>query len=210
MIGAIVGAGLQAAGSIYGGIQAAKANRKLRANIRQQMDENQDWYDRNYNEDFTQRADAQRILTMTEDSIRKRNRAAAGAQAVMGGTEESVAAAKAANNAALADTASRIAAAGEQRKQQVEGQYMNRKEALQGQLNQMQAQKAQNIAQAVQGVGAAAGGIATALDATAKPAAYQSTPTVNKDFIAAQNQAATAAWMDEMAKRYGQSIWDAK
>lgn len=201
MIGAIVGAGLQAAGSIYGGIQAAKANRKLRANIRQQMDENQDWYDRNYNEDFTQRADAQRILTMTEDSIRKRNRAAAGAQAVMGGTEESVAAAKAANNAALADTASRIAAAGEQRKQQVEGQYMNRKEALQGQLNQMQAQKAQNIAQAVQGVGAAAGGIATAIGSTAKP--YKSNSMVNTDPIIQQNQQATAEWLDGMAKRYG-------
>jgi hypothetical protein len=215
MIGAIVGAGLQAAGSIYGGIQAAKANRKLRANIRQQMDENQDWYDRNYNEDFTQRADAQRILSMTEDSIRKRNRAAAGAQAVMGGTEESVAAAKAANNAALADTASRIAAAGEQRKQQVEGQYMNRKEALQGQLNQMQAQKAQNIAQAVQGVGAAAGGIATALDATAK-AVPQTSPVImnagngklSTDAIARQNQEATAKWLSGFANRYG--IWDAK
>lgn len=201
MIGAIVGAGLQAAGSIYGGIQAAKANRKLRANIRQQMDENQDWYDRNYNEDFTQRADAQRILTMTEDSIRKRNRAAAGTQAVMGGTEESVAAAKAANNAALADTASRIAAAGEQRKQQVEGQYLNRKEALQGQLNQMQAQKAQNIAQAVQGVGAAAGDIATAIDSTTKP--YKSSSMVNTDPIIQQNQQATAEWLDGMAKRYG-------
>lgn len=215
MIGAIVGAGLQAAGSIYGGIQAAKANRKLRANIRQQMDENQDWYDRNYNEDFTQRADAQRILTMTEDSIRKRNRAAAGAQAVMGGTEESVAAAKAANNAALADTASRIAAAGEQRKQQVEGQYLNRKEALQGQLNQMQAQKAQNIAQAVQGVGAAAGGIATALDATAKTVPQTSPVIMNAgngklstDAIARQNQEATAKWLSGFANRYG--IWDAK
>ena len=201
MIGAIVGAGLQAAGSIFGGIQAARANRKIRANIRQQMDENQDWYDRNYNEDITQRADAQRILTMTEDSIRKRNRAAAGMQAVMGGTEESVAAAKAANNAALADTASRIAAAGEQRKQQVEGQYMNRKEALQGQLNQMQAQKAQNIAQAVQGVGAAAGSIATAIDSTAKP--FKSNSMVNTDPIIQQNQQATAEWLDGMAKRYG-------
>ena len=215
MIGAIVGAGLQAAGSIYGGIQAAKANRKLRANIRQQMDENQDWYDRNYNEDFTQRADAQRILTMTEDSIRKRNRAAAGTQAVMGGTEESVAAAKAANNAALADTASRIAAAGEQRKQQVEGQYLNRKEALQGQLNQIQAQKAQNIAQAVQGVGAAAGGIATALDATAKTVPQTSPVIMNAgngklstDAIARQNQQATAQWLSGFANRHG--IWDAK
>ena len=109
MIGSLVGAGLSAVGSIFGGISASKAMKKVKKNLQAQKQANKDWYDRRYNEDATQRADAQRILTKTEESIRNRNQQAAGAQAVMGGTEESVAAAKAANNQALADATSQIA-----------------------------------------------------------------------------------------------------
>jgi len=94
----LIGAAIGAAGSIFGGIAASKAMRKMKANVEAQKKNNQDWFDRRYNEDATQRADAQRILTMTEESIKNRNKAAAGAQAVMGGTEESVAATKAANS----------------------------------------------------------------------------------------------------------------
>lgn len=75
MLGAmsLIGAGVKAAGSIYGGIKASKAIREQKRNIENQLRENQDWYDQRYNEDATQRADAQRLLTMTEDSIRNRN-----------------------------------------------------------------------------------------------------------------------------------------
>ena len=96
--------------------------KKVKKNLQAQKQANQDWYDRRYNEDATQRADAQRILTMTEESIKNRNRQAAGAQAVMGGTEESVAATKAANNQALADATSQIAVNAEARKDQIEQQ----------------------------------------------------------------------------------------
>lgn len=105
MIGAAVGA----AGSIFGGISATMAMNKMKANVEAQKRENQDWYDRRYNEDSTQRADAQKILTMTQESIKKNNKAAAASQAVMGGTDESTAAAKEANNKALAEATSTIA-----------------------------------------------------------------------------------------------------
>lgn len=97
LIGSIAGGALGAAGSIFGGIKASKAMRRAKKNIEAQKQANQNWYDRRYNEDATQRADAQRILAKTEESIRNRNKQAAGAQAVMGGTDESTAAAKAAN-----------------------------------------------------------------------------------------------------------------
>ncbi len=126
MIGSLVGAGLSAVGSIFGGISASKAMKKVKKNLQAQKQANQDWYDRRYNEDATQRADAQRILTMTEESIKNRNRQAAGAQAVMGGTEESVAAAKAANNQALADATSQIAVNAEARKDQIEQTYQQK------------------------------------------------------------------------------------
>lgn len=148
----LIGSAIGAVGGIFGGISASKAMKKAKQNVQEQIRKNQDWYDRRYNEDATQRADAQRILTITEENIKNRNRQAAGAQAVMGGTEESAAAAKAANNQALADATAQIAVNGEQRKDQIEQQYLQRDADLQNQLQQLEMGKAQAISGAVQGV----------------------------------------------------------
>lgn len=152
MIGSLVGAGLSAVGSIFGGISASKAMKKVKKNLQAQKQANKDWYDRRYNEDATQRADAQRILTKTEESIRNRNQQAAGAQAVMGGTEESVAAAKAANNQALADATSQIAVNAEARKDQIEQTYQQRDAQINDALNNLEMKKSEAISSAVQGV----------------------------------------------------------
>lgn len=160
LIGSIAGGALGAAGSIFGGISASKAMRRVKKNLQAQKEANQNWYDRRYNEDATQRADAQRILTQTEESIRNRNRQAAGAQAVMGGTDESTAAAKAANAQALADATSQIAAGAENRKDQIEQTYQQRDSQINEALNNLEINKAQAISQAVQGVAkAGAGGL---------------------------------------------------
>lgn len=162
MVESLVGAGLSAVGSIFGGISASKAMKKVKKNLQAQKQANQDWYDRRYNEDATQRADAQRILTRTEESIRNRNRQDAGAQAVMGGTEESVAVAKAANNQALADATSQIAVNAEARKDQFERTYQQRDSQLDDALNNLEINKAQAMSSAVQGVTQAGAGIAGA------------------------------------------------
>ena len=160
LIGSIAGGALGAAGSIFGGISASKAMKRVKKNLQAQKEANQNWYDRRYNEDATQRADAQRILTQTEESIRNRNRQAAGTQAVMGGTDESTAAAKAANAQALADATSQIAAGAENRKDQIEQTYQQRDSQINEALNNLEINKAQAISQAVQGVAKAGAGIA--------------------------------------------------
>ena len=164
MIGSAIGGALKIGGAIFGGISASKAMKKAKKNIQAQQRKNQDWYDRRYNEDATQRADAQRVLTITQDNIRKRNQQAAGIQAVTGGTEESVAAAKAANNEALADAASQIAVNGERRKDSIEQQYQQTDAQLQNQLNNLEMNKANAISRAVQGVASAGAGVADAFD----------------------------------------------
>lgn len=164
MIGAAIGAGLKIGGSIFGGIKMLKAIKKMKAQINNQLKDNQNWYDRRYNEDATRRADAQALLTRTEESIRNRNAVAAGAQAVMGGTEESVAAAKEANNKALSDAVTNIAVNADARKDQIEQQYMNKKGELQDKLNNLTMQGAQNTAQAVNGVASVGNDIAGILD----------------------------------------------
>lgn len=160
LLGGAIGAGLGAVGSIFGGIAASKAIKNVKNSINQQRATNKDWYDRRYNEDATQRADAQAIITRTEQAIRERNRQAAGTQAAMGGTEESTAATKAANNQALADATSTIAVNADRRKDAIEAQYQAKDEALQSQLNDLERQKAGNVAQAIQGVAQAGSNIA--------------------------------------------------
>lgn len=150
------------AGGIFGGLKASQAMKKVKNNLEDQQAKNQAWYDRRYNEDATQRADAQRILTMTQEAIKNRNQQAAGAQAVAGGTEESVAATKAANAKAMAEAASQIAMAGDRRKDQIEQQYLSKDQQLQNQLNDLEINKGKNIAQAVKGVADAGAGLAEA------------------------------------------------
>lgn len=164
MIGSAVSAGMQMAAQIYGGIKSAQAGNSAIDNIKSQLRENQDLYDRRYNEDATQRADAQRLLTITEDSLRKRNRRASGSAAVQGATEESAAAEKEASNRALSDAVSSIAAQADARKDLIEQNYMNSKANLKSQLANMELQKAQAISGAVQGVAGAASGIKPNLD----------------------------------------------
>lgn len=159
-LGGAIGAGLGAIGSIFGGISASKAMRRVKDNLNDQRRQNQDWYNRRYNEDATQRAESQAMITRTEESIRNRNRQAAGAQAVMGGTDESVAAAKAANNQALADATATIAVNAERRKDNIEAQYQAKDEALQQQLNDLEREKAGQVTQAAQGVAQAGANIA--------------------------------------------------
>ena len=158
MLGGIIGGAAGALGGIFGGISKNKALKRMQRAIEQQKKENQDWYDRRYNEDATQRADAQAILTKTTEAIKNRNQQAAGSAAVMGGTEESVAATKAANAQAMADATSQIAVAGEQRKDQIEGQYMDRKNQLDTQLTNLQGQKQSIFDIANSAIGGAANG----------------------------------------------------
>jgi len=160
ILGSAIGGALGIGGSIFGGISASKAMKKAKRIVEGEMKDNQNWYDRRYNEDATQRADAQRILTMTNDNIRQRNQQAAGSQAVMGGTDESVAATKAANNQAIADATSQIAVNGERRKDQIESQYMQTKSDLNEKLRNIEIGKANAVSQAVQGVAQAGSNMA--------------------------------------------------
>lgn len=150
-------------GGIGGALGASDSNKRVKKQMRminQQKRENQDWYDRRYNEDATQRADAQAMLTRTAEAIKARNKAAAGTQAVMGGTEESVAATKAANAKALADATSAITVAGERRKDAIENSYLNRKDDLDEQLRGQASQK-KSVANAA--IGGAASGLGSIL-----------------------------------------------
>ena len=149
----IVGGALKVGGTLFGGLFSAFRRRRIKKRIREQLRENQRWYDQRYNEDATQRADAQRLLTMTNEAIRNRNKAAQATAAVMGGTTEGVAATQDAQAQMLGNTIGNINERAEQRKDAVESTYMNRRDTLNDKLNNYDSQQAQNIQQAAQAVG---------------------------------------------------------
>lgn len=128
-------------GGIFGSIARNRMLNKQIGMLNEKKRENRDWYDRRYNEDATQRADAQAMLTHTAEEIKKRNRSAAGTAAVMGGTGESAAAEKEANAKALSDATSRIAVDGAQRKDLIEGQYRERQNSLDDKIRELEGQK---------------------------------------------------------------------
>lgn len=163
MLGGLIGTAAGAAGNIFGGISKNKMLKKQMKMVNEMKKENQDWYDRRYNEDSTQRADAQAMLTQTAEAIKNRNQAAAGSAAVMGGTEESVAATKAANAQAMADATSQIVVNGEQRKDNIEQQYRQRNDAYNEQLRQLQGQKQGILDIAGGALGGAANGFASGM-----------------------------------------------
>lgn len=148
----IIGSALGAVGSIFGGITASKAMRQVSKDLKSRREENKNWFDRRYNEDATQRGAAQRILTQTMDTIRSSNRASAGRQAVMGGTDAAAAAARETNAGALADATAKLAAGADARKDAIENKYRSTDASLRDALNNTRVQQADAIATAVKGV----------------------------------------------------------
>lgn len=162
MIGSIAGAALGVAGNIAGGVMRTRAMKKAQEELDKKEREATDWYNRKYNEDATMRADAQRAITQTEEAMKQRNRAAQGAAAVMGGSQDAVIAAQQANAQAMADTASSIAANAETRKDAVEAQFRAQKEAIADQRRAAELQKANAIASSITGVVNAGASVADA------------------------------------------------
>ena len=160
-----IGAGLGIAGSIgsaiFGGSAASKAAKQANKLIQQQQRDNQAWYDRRYNEDYSQTAEAQNLMNYAREQAEKQFRRAEGAAAVTGATEESVARAKRDANEMLSQTASNIAAQGTARKDAIEQQYLNTKNGLTQQQVQNLQQKAQNISAAAGQASSAFGSLLT-------------------------------------------------
>ena len=155
-IGSYIGGGLKVASSIFGGIQAARAASKQRKSAKQEMAANNNYLAKKYYEDATQRADAQAVINSMKESLASANRNQAGTNAVMGASNEVVAAQKQAASNAIADTMQSINAAAVQQKDNLESNVRAQNAALNEQIRNsygQQAQAIQNMAQQVGNVG---------------------------------------------------------
>ena len=155
-LGSYIGGGLKVASSIFGGIQAARAASKQRKSAKQEMAANNNYLAKKYYEDATQRADAQAVINSMKESLASANRNQAGTNAVMGASNEVVAAQKQAASNAIADTMQSINAAAVQQKDNLESNVRAQNAALNEQIRNsygQQAQAIQNMAQQVGNVG---------------------------------------------------------
>lgn len=143
MIGSIIGAGVGLFSSIFGGISAAKKAKKAEEEMQRQRSANNDWYRRRYNEDYTQTAEAQGLMTKAREYAQDQIRNAVGRQAVMGGTTE-VETARKQGADLMSDTLSDLAAMGIRRKENIENQYMQREAQISQQYQNMYNQQAAN------------------------------------------------------------------
>lgn len=169
MIGSIIGGAMKIGGAIAGGAAKRKEAKRQAAIINQQKADNQTWYDRRYNEDSTQRADAQKAMQMARDTMKDRYNQATASAVVTGATDESIAAQKAAANQVLADTTSNIVVQGDARKDAIEQQYMANKQNFANQEMNLSAQRERNADNAMNdmantGIGIAAGGLDSLYD----------------------------------------------
>lgn len=144
-------AGLGLVSSIFGGAKSASASKQANNLLNKQANDNQNWYDRRYNQDYSQTAESQSLLNYARDIAEKQWKKAEGSAAVGGATDESVAQAKEAGNKMISDTAGNVAAQSTAQKNAVENQYMQTKNGLtQQQIANLQ-NKAANISNAAGG-----------------------------------------------------------
>lgn len=165
LIGGIIGGIGSAVAGIVGGNATRKAAKRNQRLLDEAENESKAWYDKEYNANFLDRADARAAITKTRDLLNERYKAAEGAAAVTGATEESIARQKAAANETLADVTSTIAEQADAYKQQVRANYEAQQDAFLQQKLGVNNQKAQATVQAAQGVANAAQSLGNAVGA---------------------------------------------
>lgn len=201
MIGSIIGAVSGIGSAIAGGIGSARANRRRKKAIREAKQENANWYARRYNEDPLARSDTQRILNQTEDAVKRNNQRAQAQQAVVGGSEESVAATKQANAQALASAASSISANNDARKDEIEQSYRQQQSALDAESRGVQAQQAQNIATQTGTALNALGQVASSVDSAEAQQDAAKSVTPSQSMLTAKQKENLDKQVDKMNRK---------
>lgn len=144
-------AGASLASSLIGGLSASSAAKDAEERQRLQEAKEEAWYRRKYNENYLDTAAGQALVNRAREYAKENWKRAAGAQAVGGGTDASVAMAKEAGNKMMGDTLSNIAVADQQRKENVDNQHHQAQEKFAQMDMNREMQRAQNITQASQG-----------------------------------------------------------
>ena len=155
----LIGGGISVLGSVAGAIGSAQQMKKARKDLADQRSKNQAWYDKEYNTDYTQRADAQAVLNRTKEMADANRRRARNMGVVAGATDEAVAMENEASNKMVSDTMGAINQSADAYKQNIQGQYRQAEQGLDNMEYNSHVQQAQQIAAAGAQAGQAGAGI---------------------------------------------------
>ena len=163
----LIAAGIGAAGNIVAANKAGKnsaaANQAATDEMNAQKTQNEQWYNEKMNENYLDTAEAQAALAKAREMATEQMAAARGRQAVMGGTDASIAQTQQSVNKMLADVTSGLAATGTARKDQFDQTYLNRNNELSRQLIDMYGNKAAQSAAAGSSAMSSLGSIGSSL-----------------------------------------------
>lgn len=148
MWSALIGAGAGIAGGIIAGNAAKKAAKKKAALLDKMEKDNENWYNKRINEDYTQTAEAVNAMRLARENADRSIQRAEGVAAVMGGTDESVALQKASASEGVGNTLANIASQATARKNAVESQYLQTKQGIDNSKMAIYDAQAQAAAQA--------------------------------------------------------------
>lgn len=173
---------LGAASSIFGGVRAAKAQKKANA-IRTRNDERESaWYNRRYNENYADTSAGQQLINSAKDYAKDNFQRSQGAASVGGGTTAATAASKEQGNKVVSNTLANVAAQDTARKDNVDAQhntYLNKSAEEQAQTEENKGQQI-NAATTQAGNALVQGGAALLQD-SAKQIQTPATETSNPD-----------------------------
>jgi hypothetical protein len=163
IIAGLIGAGTSLYSSWKSGKQSAKADADAKSTMDAQKTSNDAWWAQKQSENYMDTPEAQAAITKARELAAEQMANARGVQAVMGGTDASVAVAQKSANKMLADTISGMAVQQTARKDAAEQTYMNQNNQLSNQLVNYYGQKSANSAAAGSGALGALGQIGSAL-----------------------------------------------
>jgi len=133
LAGGAIGGAIGLVSSLFGGNKAEKERKRMEQYFDQQLTDNQNWYNNNALGDYTQRADVQGLLGNLRNNLALQNRIIDNTAVVMGQTPEQQAALKEQSSRTMADTYDHINQYGQQYKDSVTNQYLNRKDTINNQ-----------------------------------------------------------------------------
>lgn len=160
MIGAAITGGLGLLGGLFGGIKAAKQRKKAQKALNEEKTYNENLFNREYYSDPLERSDSAALLRNLREGLKERSKNSAATAAVTGATPEAIVAEKEASNKTISDTMSNIGAMNAQYKDNVMNRYLNQRQNLYNQQQQINGQNAQSWTNLMQN------GLGTAINST--------------------------------------------
>lgn len=162
MILSAINAGAGLASGVYGMIKSANAVKEQKKALENATSRENAWYNRNYYQNYVDSSESQAAIKRVEDTLKRRNQAAAGTAAITGATPEAVVAQQESSQELMSDTVANLAARGNARKDQIDAVHQQNVNNLDLQkMGQMQADEAGAASYA----GAGLGLVGTALEA---------------------------------------------